>query len=159
MTEAPNAAAPHHMPWFMTAPGETDGLLVGMLIFLIIVIVVVGNLYFQLHALPERRAHHTNKAQMEVVAVLALLALFTHQHIFWIIALLLAFVQLPDFSTPLNSIADSLDSLVNGRRPRMLQSERDAEPALEGTPPPLTPEGEATDAPARRLLEKDVSHA
>src|SRR5436190_9322437 len=105
----PNAAAPHHMPWFMTAPGATDGLMVGMLIFLIVVIVLVGNLYFQLHALPERRAHRTNKAQMEVVAILALLALFTHQHIFWIAALLLAFVQLPDFSTPLNSISDSLE--------------------------------------------------
>jgi hypothetical protein len=151
MTETPNAAAPHHMPWFMTAPGETDGLMVGMLIFLIVVIVLVGNLYFQLHALPERRAHRTNKAQMEVVAILALLALFTHQHIFWIAALLLAFVQLPDFSTPLNSISDSLETLVRGRR--LALPEPDAEAALEGSPP----EPEALAAP--RLIEKDAAHA
>src|SRR6187399_22185 len=124
MTEAPNAAAPHHMPWFMTAPGETDGLLVGMLIFLIVVIVLFGNFYFHLHAIPEHRAHRTNKAQMEVVCILALLAMFTHNHIYWIAALLLAFVQLPDFSTPLNSISESLASWAGKGRLRPPEPER-----------------------------------
>ena len=86
-----------------------------MLIFLIVVIVLVGNFYFHLHAIPEHRAHRTNKAQMEIVAILALLALFTHNHVFWIAALLLAFVQLPDFSTPLNSIA-AIASEPGGKR-------------------------------------------
>ena len=125
-----------------------------MLIFLIVVIVIVGNLYFQLHALPERRAHHANKTQMEVVAILALLALFTHQHIFWIAALLLAFVQLPDFSTPLNSISDSLETLVRGRRLPPREPEREVEPALEEGSPPLTPERIEA-----KLLEKDPSRA
>ena len=56
-------------------------------------------------------AHRTNKVQLQFVAVLALLALFTHNHVFWIAALLLALVELPDFSTPMNSIALSLEKL------------------------------------------------
>ena len=48
--------------------------------------------------------------------MLALLALFTHNHLFWIAALLLALVQFPDFSSPLASMARSLEKLA-GRAP------------------------------------------
>ena len=153
MTESPNADAPHHMPWFMTAPGETDGLLVGMLVFLIVVIVLVGNLYFKLHAIPEHRAHLTNKAQMEVVCILALLAMFTHNHLYWIAALLLAFVQLPDFSTPLNSIAASVDRLMRGRWPLLQGAELALAPSPPGGPPPLTRDPEVA-AVVLPLLER-----
>ena len=61
-------------------------------------------------------AHRTNPVQMQFVAVLTLLALFTHNHVFWIAALLLALVELPDFTTPMYSMAESLEKLV--RRPR-----------------------------------------
>lgn len=108
-------AANHHLPWFITAPGQSDALLIAMGIFLIVVIIAIGNLYFQLHALPEKWAHHTSPVQIQIVAVLAILALFTHNHIFWIAALLLALVQFPDFSTPIYSMADSLARL-SGRR-------------------------------------------
>jgi hypothetical protein len=77
------------------------------------VVVVIGNLYFQLHSLPERVAHRGHHVQMQLVAVLCLLALFTHNHAFWIAALLLAMVHLPDFTTPINSIAQSLERLVS----------------------------------------------
>ena len=107
----------HHLPWFITAPGQSDTLLIAMGIFLIAVIVAVGNLYFQLHALPEKWAHHTSPVQIQIVAVLAILALFTHNHIFWIAALLLALVQFPDFSTPIYSMADSLSRLAGRRGP------------------------------------------
>ena len=50
-------------------------------------------------------AHKSQKLQFEIVAVLGLLALFTHQHIFWVTGLLLAFIDLPDFSTPIGRIA------------------------------------------------------
>jgi hypothetical protein len=132
MTESPNPLAPHHLPWFITAPGETDGLFVGMIVFLIVVILVVGNLYFQLHALPERMAHRTNRFQMEIVAVLALIALFTHNNLFWIAALLLALVHFPDFSTPMNSMAQSLERLAGGRRP----AAPEPEPTGEGSSVP-----------------------
>jgi hypothetical protein len=32
MTETPNPLAPHHLPWFITAPGETDVLLVAVVL-------------------------------------------------------------------------------------------------------------------------------
>ena len=61
--------------------------------------------------LPEHMAHRTNKVQLQFVAVLALIALLTHNNVFWIAALLLALIELPDFSTPMNSIALSLERL------------------------------------------------
>jgi NADH:ubiquinone oxidoreductase subunit 5 (subunit L)/multisubunit Na+/H+ antiporter MnhA subunit len=106
-----NPAAPHHLPSFITLPGESDWLMTVMAVFLVVVVVSVGLIYLRLHALPEHMAHRTSKVQMQFVAVLALLALFTHNHVFWIAALLLALVELPDFSTPMNSIALSLEKL------------------------------------------------
>jgi hypothetical protein len=46
------------------------------------------------------------------VAVLGLLALFTHIHLFWVIGLLLAMVDLPDFGTPLRRIAGSVEKIA-----------------------------------------------
>ncbi|MGJ4860640.1 hypothetical protein ACN6KF_006694 [Labrys sp. La1] len=101
-----------HLPFFITAPGETDVLFSGMVVVMLVLILVIGNLYFQLHALPERMAHRTNLVQMEVVAVLVLISLFTHNHFFWIAGLLLALIRIPDFSTPLASIAGSLAKIA-----------------------------------------------
>jgi hypothetical protein len=106
--------APHHLPGFITAPGETDVLMVAMGIFLIFAVLAVGNLYLQLHTLPERMAHKSQKLQFEIVAVLGLLALFTHIHLFWIAGLLLALIDLPDFGTPLRSIAGSVEKIADG---------------------------------------------
>lgn len=113
MTETPNPLAPDHLPWFVAAPGETDVLLVAMAIFLVGIVIVVGILYLNLHHLPERLAHETPRGQILMVSVLALLAMFTHQNIFWIAALLLALVQFPDFSTPIRSIAESLRNIAS----------------------------------------------
>jgi hypothetical protein len=107
-----NPAAPHHLPSFITAPGETDVLMVVMAIVLIVAVLAFGNLFLRLHTLPERMAHGSQKLQFEIVAVLGLLALFTHQHIFWVAGLLLALVDLPDFGTPLRRIAGSLESMA-----------------------------------------------
>jgi hypothetical protein len=57
-------------------------------------------------------AHKSQKLQFEIVAVLGLLALFTHIHLFWVIGLLLAMVDLPDFGTPLRSIAGSVEKIA-----------------------------------------------
>ena len=78
---------------------------------MIVAVVSVGLIYLKLHALPEHMAHRTSKVQYQFVAVLALLALFTHNNVFWIAALLLALIDLPNFSTPMNSIALSLEKL------------------------------------------------
>ena len=108
MEQALHPLAPHHLPGFITAPGETDLLLNAMILLLVAAVLLIGNLYLQLHSLPERMAHRTT--QFQAVAVLGLLALFTHQHIFWVAGLLLALVRFPDFTTPLNRIADSLEA-------------------------------------------------
>ena len=108
-----NPAAIHHLPPFVTAPGETDGLLVAMAIFLVLALIGIGVFYLKLHALPEQLAHRGQKLQFQIVAVLGLLALFTHNHAFWIAGLLLALVPLPDFGTPLSSIASSLHRIAN----------------------------------------------
>ena len=47
-----------------------------------------------------------------IVCVLALLAMFTHMHIFWIAGLLLALIDFPDFSTPLRRIAGSTEKIA-----------------------------------------------
>ena len=57
-------------------------------------------------------AHKSQKLQFEIVAVLGLLALFTHNHLFWVIGLFLAMIDLPDFSTPLRRIAGSVEKMA-----------------------------------------------
>jgi hypothetical protein len=110
--------ATEHFPVFLTAPGDTDVLLVVMAIFMFSAVVGIGVFYFKLHSLPEQMAHRGQKVQFEIVAVLGLLSLFTHNHLFWIAGLLLAFVPLPDFSTPLTSMAQSLGKMAGGSASR-----------------------------------------
>jgi hypothetical protein len=105
-------AAPHDLPSFITAPGDTDVLMVVVGIVLIGSILMVGNFYLHLHTMPERMAHKSQKLQFEIVAVLGLLALFTHNHLFWVIGLLLAMIDLPDFGTPLRRIAGSVEKIA-----------------------------------------------
>ena len=139
---AMNPLAPHHLPPFVTAPGQSDWLMTVMAVFLIAAVISVGLVYLKLHALPEHMAHRTNKVQLQFVAVLALLALFTHNHVFWIAALLLALVELPNFSTPMNSIALSLEKL-SGR-------DRSTDPPSQWNDL-LSDDAAAADAPPARI--------
>ena len=113
MNEALHPAAPPHLPSFITGPGETDILMIVVGVILLVAALFVGNIYLKIHSLPERMAHKSQKLQFEIVAVLCLLALFTHNHLFWVIGLFLAMVDLPDFSTPLRSIAGSVQKMAN----------------------------------------------
>ena len=131
-----NPAATDHLPFFITAPGQTDGLFNAMIVFLIVVVFSVGLFYLRLHALPEHMAHGTSKVQMQIVGVLALLALFTHNHIFWIGALLIALVQFPNFSAPLASMAQSLEKLAGSAPP---QGAVGSSPAAEVAPQQAVP--------------------
>jgi multisubunit Na+/H+ antiporter MnhF subunit len=111
----PHPTATPHLPAFITAPGETDVLLVAVTVILIAAVLAAGVFFLWLHSLPERMVH--NRVQFDVVAVLALLSLFTHIHAFWVAALLLALIKIPDFSfpnvsKPLNSIAGSLETMA-----------------------------------------------
>src|SRR5258708_27368709 len=113
MNPPTNPAAPPHLPGFITAPGDTDILMVVVAVLLIASVLAVGNLFLRLHTLPERMAHKSQKLQFEIVAVLGLLALFTHIHLFWVIGLLLAMIDIPDFGTPLRSIAGSVEKIAD----------------------------------------------
>jgi hypothetical protein len=112
MTASLNPAAPHDLPMFITAPGGTDVLSVVIAVFLVLAVLALGLLFLRLHTLPERMAHKSQKIQFEIVAVLGLLALFTHEHIFWVAGLLLAFVDIPDFGNPLRRMAGSLEKMA-----------------------------------------------
>src|SRR5215475_8080324 len=112
MAESIHPAASHHMPAFITAPGETDVLMVVMGIILALAVLGFGILFLRLHTLPERMAHKSQKIQFEIVAVLGLIALFTHMHIFWIAGLLLALIDLPDFGGSLGRIAASTEKIA-----------------------------------------------
>jgi hypothetical protein len=150
MTEPLHPAASHHLPSFITAPGETDTLMVVMAVILAFSVLMFGVLFFWLHSLPERMAHRSHKLQFEIVAVLCLIALFTHMHIFWIAALLLALIDLPDFGTPLSRIATSAEKIA-GIEP----SEAALQQAHEAVAPtsPVDRKGEASleaDAASRK---------
>jgi hypothetical protein len=86
--------------------------MVAVAAFLVLAVLAVGILFFRLHTLPERMAHRGHKLQFEIVAVLGLLALFTHMHIFWVAGLLLALIDFPDFGTPLRRMAGSLERMA-----------------------------------------------
>lgn len=150
-TETLHPAAPHYLPAFITPPGHTDVLFVAMGLFVVLTVVGIGVFYFKLHALPEHMAHRGQKIQFEFVAVLALIALFTHNHAFWIAALLLALVPLPDFTTPLTSMAQSLGRMARGSAPaEPVEEIDDAVPAEPAPAPPQTPaEGDGPAAEAQ----------
>lgn len=118
MDHSLHEAASHHLPPFITAPGQTDWLLTLMAIVLVGSVLGAGVFFFWLHSLPERMVH--NKAQFDLVAVLALLSLFTHIHAFWVAALIIALIEFPNFSVPvisssLKRIAGSLEAMADAQ--------------------------------------------
>jgi hypothetical protein len=128
LTPTQHPAASHHLPWFLTAPGDSDTLFTITIIVVIATVFGLGSLFFRLHSLPERLGH--KKLQFEIVAVLGLLSLFTHMHIFWVAGLLLALIDLPDFQTPLRRMATSLEKLSGAENPAK------SEPAPQPVHPP-----------------------
>lgn len=83
-----------------------------MAVVLVLVVMAAGLLFLRLHTLPERMAHKSHKLQFEIVAVLGLLALFTHIHLFWVIGLLLALIDIPNFGGPLGRMAGALERIA-----------------------------------------------
>jgi len=116
-----NPLAPHHLPAFITAPGETDVLMVVTGVILLAAVLGVGLVFLRLHTLPERMAHKSQKLQFEIVAVLGLLALFTHIHLFWVAGLLLALIDIPDFSGQFGRMAHALERIA-GTAPRRAEA-------------------------------------
>jgi hypothetical protein len=67
VSESLHPSAPHDLPGFITAPGDTDTLMVVVGVILIAAVLAVGNLYLRLHALPEQMAHKSQKLQFKIV--------------------------------------------------------------------------------------------
>lgn len=173
MAELIHPEATHHLPSFITPPGETDVLMVVTAVILLAAVVGFGVLFLRLHALPEHIAHGSHKVQMELVSVLCLIALFTHMHVFWIAGLILAFIELPDFGHPLRRIAGSVEKMA-GMEPgegAVVEAPTTHEVRADDAPPQAAA-GAAPQRPAAAFVkpvtananatekdEKELSHA
>lgn len=158
MSAEVNPVATHHLPIFITAPGQTDVLMVVTAVFLLVAVVAFGLLFLRLHSLPERMAHRGHKLQFEIVAVLCLIALFTHVHAFWIAALLLALIDLPDFTGWMGRMARGVERIAG-----IQTAEGSAEPPPDdayevkiGDPGGYAPSGNTPERPAK---DKELTHA
>ena len=112
MDSIPNPIATTHLPIFVAGPGETDVFLIVVICILLVAVLLVGVFYFTLHSLPEKMAHGADRGKMQLVGLLSLIALFTHNNYFWIAALLLAAIKLPDILSPIKSLARSAKELA-----------------------------------------------
>ena len=112
MTGDIHPLAPHSLPPFVGAADGSDPLFSAIVFIVILAVLGVGVFYLKLHAIPEQLAHKHGNTQSQLIMVLALLALFTHNNIFWVAALILALLKLPDFLTPITSISESLKKLT-----------------------------------------------
>ncbi len=130
-----------YLPFFVTAPGDSDLLFSAVLVFLVLVAIGFGALYFTIQAIPDRLADGASKVQLQIVGILGLLSLFTMNNAFWVAALLLAAIRIPDIVTPLREIGAEM------RRNREVELPT-AEAASEGVPQSEdleTQEGKADD--------------
>jgi hypothetical protein len=167
MADSINPVATHHLPVFITAPGETDVLMIVMAVILVLCVVAFGILFLRLHSLPERLAHKSQKIQFEIVAVLGLLALFTHIHAFWVAGLLLALIEIPDVGSFLGRIAGSVEKMAGIKPPADVGAMQSAEIASGERADQLHERASRTagpSAPSRRpesvhVGKKEASHA
>ena len=128
--------APHELPGFIGAADGSDPLFTAVVFIVIAMVLGIGVFYLKLHAIPEQLAHKHGNTQSQLIMVLALLALFTHNNIFWVAALILALIKFPDLVTPLNDISSSLS--------KMTQSD-DSGSSEEVTAAETTPQSRAED--------------
>lgn len=103
-----------HVPGYLPGADGSDPLFTVMAVFTIVLIMGIGALYFTLHALPEKMAHTDNHMQFQLIGILSVMALFTHNNLFWVAAIVIAAFRMPDFLTPIQSIAKSLKRLEPG---------------------------------------------
>ena len=143
MSAAANGIELEYLPFFVTAPGGSDLLFMATVVFLIMVALGFGALYFTIQAIPDRLADGASKVQLQIVGLLGLLSLFTMNNAFWVAALLLAAIRIPDLVTPLRDIVGALRSQpvtaeINETPPQPEEQKSEAVasavlPAKEGT--------------------------
>lgn len=143
MADNLNPAAPHALPFYMPGPDGSDQMMFTTAIIMAFGVLMLGVVFFHIHSLPERMAHRTQKVQMEVVAVLCLLALVSHIHAFWVAALLLAMIDIPTMARPVDRIAGSLERIADRTGPASppLPDPEPPLPATSNAPTPQTAQG------------------
>jgi hypothetical protein len=151
LTASPNPIATTHMPFFITAPGNTDVLFNITLVFVVACIILTGVVFLTIHSLPERMAHKSKKILLDLIALLCLLALLTHEHLFWFAAIVLAFIDIPDFLTPVNRIAKSVETMAGTEADGKGVGDKP-----EVVPAPAPPEAATADQPRP---QKEAAHA
>ena len=139
MKQSSRTASFDELPFFLPYPGQTDVVFILVAIGLILIVLGLGALYFTIQAWPERLAAGTSKVQLQLIGLLGLISLVTMNNIYWIAALLLAAVRIPDIVTPIRKISRSLAEL----------------PAAVRDPDILTSLREISKSLADRRLEKD----
>ena len=148
--------ASHHLPSFITPPGETDILMVITAMILAGSVLTFGIVFFRLHSLPERMARGSHKLQLEIVAVLCLLALLTHIHAFWVAALLLALIDLPDIPGWLGRIAGAVERIAGSKPGEGTAAEATSQPTIVDARPAAAPPQETRSRPAK---QREPTHA
>ncbi len=135
MNESAGAVAHELLPFYITGPGETDLLFGADAVTLVAILIGFGALYFTIQAIPDRMVEGAGKAQMQVVGLLGLISLFTMNNAYWIAAILLAAVRIPDIVTPLKQIALARTAAANPQIPADAPSNAVVEEAEESAGP------------------------
>lgn len=91
------------LPFFVTGPGQTDVFQVLVAVFLVLVVLGFGAIYFTIQAIPERMAGGANKVQLQIIGLLGLLSLFTLNNTYWVAALILAAIPVNEIVAPIQS--------------------------------------------------------
>jgi multisubunit Na+/H+ antiporter MnhF subunit len=121
-------------------------------------VLMFGIVFFRLHSLPERMAHGSHKLQFEIVAVLCLLALLTHIHAFWVAALLLALIDIPDVPGWLGRIAGAVERIAGPKPAGGAAKAEPQDPIVDAN----QAEGAAPipyDARSRSVKQREPTHA
>ncbi len=111
-TNTPHSMATEYLPMFIAGPEETDVFFIVAVVIAILVAMLIGVFYFTLHALPEKMGHKVNSSQLQLIGVLSLIAMFTHNNYFFFGAIILAAIRFPDWTGTLISIANSLEKVA-----------------------------------------------
>ncbi|MEP2532435.1 hypothetical protein [Shimia sp.] len=91
------------LPFFVTGPGETDVFQIVVAVFLIVLVLSFGAIYFTIQSIPDRMAGGANKVQLQIIGLLGLLSLFSMNNIYWVAALLLAAIPINEVIAPFKS--------------------------------------------------------
>jgi hypothetical protein len=85
-------------------------------VFLVLFTVMMGVLMLRLLYLPSKMVPQEQKAKYEVVATLCLLAMFAPGNFLWIAALLVAMIDIPDFTPLLQRIAEAVRRIAQSQK-------------------------------------------